>query len=369
MKSIARQFFIAIAFIICSVIGPDADTIGTFTPADIAGRAEGVGSLPSVILRDGTVCATSVVDPRQCTALGAVSTSVAKIVSDGGGEFDGVFDLLGDGVPQVFVDYWPLWNDPNCLPPYNTPGDGPCCCDAMALLVYRYSGHSYQRFLTLNAPTEGYGAGGAWFLDESPRKAIFETRCGGSSGDCLVYLDLIEHTLEPISDDYFLEGDPIFEEIDHDGNDEIFIPARGRDRTAAQGAALLKWTGNGYRVWWPDWKSPPYVIYAQLTRVGTDPLKEIVAVLDSGKNAGQGSNSRELGIWKLRSGKWQRVATAPLYPVADIGWTVVLPTLDKITSQPYGAEIFLSNSDGSTLTCRYADRKLTCPAAASLPPK
>ncbi|MGD0118885.1 MAG: hypothetical protein ABSD30_12525, partial [Candidatus Binatus sp.] len=228
----------------------------------------------------------------------------------------------------------------------------------MALLVYRNTGSGYQRYLTLNAPTAGYGSGDAWFLDESVRKAIFETRCGGSSGDCLFYLDLRKRSLELLSDDYFIEGTPTFEDIDHDGNAEIFVPARGRDRTAGQGAVILRWTGNTYRVWWPNWKAPPpYVIHAQLAYVGGDHLREIVAVLDPGANVYNGSPARQLAVLRLVAGEWHLVAKTALPPsdgIAD-------PTIEDVIPERRGARILLSGYDsGGPFTCRYSDRKITC---------
>ena len=351
---------IVLAFIGCSFPGANAGTLRTFSPSDVVGKATGVGSRAAVMLRDGTVCAVETIDRSKCTALVTVPTAVTKIIAEDGGKFDGVFDLLGGGVPQVFVDYTPEFNDPNCLPPNNTPPNwhgerNPC--DAMALLVYRDSGKGYQRYLTLNASSEGYGPGKAWFLDESPRKAIFETRCGGSSGDCFFYLDLKKRSLEQISDDYFLEGKPVFEDIDHHGNAEIFIPARGRDRTATQGAALLKWTGTGYRVWWPDWNPAPYVMYAKMARVGSDRFKEIVAILDTGTDAEEGSLARDLGIWRLTAGKWNLVAKTGLPPSE----TIIAPALVRVIREPRGAQILVSGGEEGNLTCGYSGRKITCP--------
>lgn len=359
MKAITARLLIVLAFIGCSFVGANASTLRAFSPADVVGRASGVGSRAAVLLRDGTVCAIEVNDPSQCTALGTLPAAVTKIIGDNSGMFDGVFDLLGDGVPQLFVDYWPEYNDPNCLAPYNTapvrPGEV-AGCDAVALLVYRYSGKGYQRYLTLNAPSAGY-APGAWFLDESPRKAIFKTRCGGSSGSCFFYLDLHKRSLEQISDEYFLEGEPTVEDIDHDGNAEVFIPARGRDRTATQGAALLRWTGATYRVWWPDWNAPPYVIYARMAQVGGDRFKEIVAILDTGAGWSAGSSARELGVWKLTAGKWRLIAKIGLSPSDAIGF----PRLNRVIPEPHGARILLSSiHEQDSVTCRYSDSKITC---------
>ena len=160
MKGLAGRLVIVIAFLGGSFVCARADPSRTFSDADVVGRSSGVGSRAAVVLRDGAVCTIDAIDPSQCTALGTLPAAVVKIIHDNDGKFDGVFDLLSDGVPQVFVDYWPQYNDPNCLPPYNeTPywTKGPAAgCDAMALLVYRNSGNGYQRYLTLNAPSAGY---------------------------------------------------------------------------------------------------------------------------------------------------------------------------------------------------------------------
>jgi len=89
--------------------------------------------------------------------------------------------------------------------------------------------------MKLSAPTEGY-APGAWFIQDSPlRKAIFMTRCGGSSGDCLFYLDWKNRSLKNISDDLFLIDGPVIEDVDGDGISEIFVtaPDVGARRRAA----------------------------------------------------------------------------------------------------------------------------------------
>ncbi|HUN59348.1 MAG TPA: hypothetical protein VMU41_14645 [Candidatus Binataceae bacterium] len=365
---------ILISLVACASAHAEAAKIRQFASADVLAHAEGVGSLPAVILRDGTVCEPERTNPSLCKVLGKLPLSAAKLATDGRdiyfadrqlysqhfiGTFDGLFDLLNDSKPQVFIDYWPDGNDPSCLPPHNEPSNGPGenPCDAIALLIYRYSSEGYRRYLTLDAPTQGYSSG-AWFLNESPRKVILQTRCGGSSGNCLFYLDLKKGALVQITDDY--DGsDPTFEDIDHGSDAEIFFPARGYDRTATQGAVLLKWSGNGYRVWWPDWNAPPYAIYVQTAAVGGDKFKEIVAVLDTGADVEEGSLARALGIWRLIGGTWQVVAKAEL-PSPE---SITYPHLRKVTKESAGARIELSYGDGSSFTCRYANRKLTCPTA------
>ena len=329
MKGIAARLVIVIAFVGGSFVCARAGTSRTFSDTDVVGKASGVGSIPAVVLCDGTVCALVPKDPSRCWVLGTLPAEASKVIGSDDAYFDGVFDMLGDKVPQVFVDYWPEYRDPNCLPPYNTspirPGEN-ADCDAVALLVYRYSRGRYRRYLTLNAPTMGYKPG-AWFLDESPRKAIFETRYSGSSGAGLFYLDPKKQSLELVSDHYDIEGEPIFEDIDHDANAEVFIPARGRDRTATQGAALLKWTGSTYRVWWPDWNLPPYVVNAQMAQVEGDRTKEIVAILDPASDWMKGSSSRTLGIWKLTAGTWRLNAKT------------ALPSTDAVASPQIAAVI------------------------------
>lgn len=123
----------------------------------------------------------------------------------------------------------------------------------MALFVYKKVNGSYQQAMAVHAPTLGYHPG-AWFLDESPRKAIFETRACGSSGDGLFYFDWKRRRPEPITDGFCME------DIDKEsapaiirigGTWAIFVTARGRDRTASQGGALLGWNDETYQLWWP----------------------------------------------------------------------------------------------------------------------
>ena len=372
---------ISIILFTCPSAQANAARIRQFTSADILARAEGIGSLPAVILRDGTVCLTNKTHPSHCEPLGTLPDSAGKFATDGKytyfadrqlysqkyiGTFDGVFDLLGDGKPQVFIDYWPDMNDPNCLAPYHElskprwPGEDPC--DGIALLVYRQTGKTYSRYLTVAAPSDGYSSG-AWFLNEKPRKAIFETRCDGSGGDCLYYLNLSKRSLEQIDGTASLQNPPTIEYLNHDLNASFFVTNRGYDRLAAQGAVLIHWTSAGYRQWWPGWFAPPYVMYAQMADVDNDSVKEIVGVLDTGTDVDQGSSLRALGIWGLTGNAWDVVAKVTL-PSTSPG-AIVTPRLIAVSEQPAGARIVLSYGNNDTFTCHYADHKLTCPAVSA----
>jgi hypothetical protein len=338
-------------------------SIRKFNSADVLAHAEGVGSLPAVILRDDTVCALSSANPHQCTPLMKVSAKIIDSIAKRNGQFDGLFDLLNDGTPQIFIDYWPASSDANCPRQYQDSDQGEFC-DAIVLFVYRQTADGYQPYLALHADSFGYSPG-AWFLDESPHKAIFETRCDGSGGDCLYYLNLSKRSLEQIDDTATLQNPPTVEYLGHERNASFFLTNRGYDRLAAQGAVLIHWSGGRYCQWWPDWFAPPYVMYAQMANIDGVSEKEIVAVLDPRKKPDRGSKSRELAVWELNSGGWRLAAKTHLYPVADPDRMVAFPTLDQIKPRQSGTEIFLSNSNGSTFTCRYADRRLTCPTAPS----
>jgi hypothetical protein len=362
MKTLAARLLTLVAFVACTFAHADGAALRQFTPADVAGKAEGVGSLPSVILRDGTVCAIDRSRPSQCAPLVKVPQKLVDAISKQFGQFDGLFDLLGDGPPQIFINYWPTSSSKECPKEYQDPDQGDYC-DAIELLVFQHSRDGYRPYLTLYADSLGY-APGAWFLNESPRKAIFQTRCVGSSGMCLYYLSLPKRVLDQIEGTATLQSSPTFEYFKHDRNAAIFVTDRGYDRNGAQGAALIHWTGHDYRQWWPDWYSPPYVMYARLVHVGGDSEKEIIAVLDSaderGSDVEDASHHRELGIWKLNADKWQLVTKTPLASVADIDMMVAYPTLDKITPDTDGAQISLSNYNGTTFICRYAHDHLTC---------
>ena len=132
----------------------------------------------------------------------------------------------------------------------------------------------------------------------------------GATGKCrlcpfAVYLNLKKKSLDLISGSIFLEGNPEFVDLDGEGITEIFLPGRGRDRTSIPGAAILKWNGDGYQMWWPDWTGNPNVIYATLSDIDNDGKKEIVAVLEPElidfdlDNAGKTSGLRELATWKV----------------------------------------------------------------------
>jgi hypothetical protein len=101
-------------------------------------------------------------------------------------------------------------------------------------------------------------------------------------------------------------------------------------------------------------------MYAQMADVDGDQQKEIIAVLDPATDDAEESSARELGIWQLVAERWNLVAKTPLPHVADSEMTG-LPTLEKIIPGPRGAQILLTNSDNITVTCRYYNRKITCP--------
>lgn len=109
----------------------------------------------------------------------------------------------------------------------------------------------------------------------------------------------------------------MLEDIDHDGTAEIVLEGRGYDRTAVNGAALLRWQKDNYRIWWPNWLSLPYVMYAQMTDVDGDGSKEIVAILDQENSPldgswGYGSLLRANGSWLTRwRNPWPEMRWAP----------------------------------------------------------
>jgi hypothetical protein len=248
----------------------------------------GEGSLPARLFPDGSVCLVDANNPSVCgKRLVRIPRRVMKAHSV---TFYGVFDLDGDGSPEVFVDHWS---------PFNRQ-DG----DNVVLLVYKKIHGKYRQYLRLKAESYGYDPG-AWFLDEPPHpKAVFMARYGGSSGSGLFHLNLEKKSLDLISGPVFLEGHPQFLDLDSDGMAEIFLPGRGRDRTSQPGAAILHWQDKRYEMWWPAWTGPPAVIYAALTDVDGDGKKEIVAVLeplqiDFDKFVdGKTPCPRELATWK-----------------------------------------------------------------------
>jgi hypothetical protein len=275
--------------------------------------------------------------------------------------FDGIYDLDSSGDPEIFFDYWPANNDPNCPTQYREKDDPWGQCNAIALLVYKKINGTYHQYAVLNARTMGYSPG-AWFITESPsRKAIFFTRCGGSSGGCLFYLNWKERRLEPITDDLYMIEPPAFEDVDGDGISEIFITARGYDRTAENGAALLHWKDNTYRVWWPTSLPPPYVISAQIVYIDQNHQKGIVAVLDPEAEYPRHSTHRELGVWKLVAGSWSVVAKNEIPGVQNPDFMIAYPELFSVTPNAEGADIALTCHDGSMVTCRYGKRKIECP--------
>jgi hypothetical protein len=298
-------------------------------------------SLPSRLFPDGSVCIVDEKKPNVCAKqLVKVDPSVMKAHSH---TFYGVFDLDADGSSEIFLDYW--------SPSSKRDGDN------VVLLVYKKIRGKYRQYLRLKAQSQGYAPGG-WFLNEKPHpKAIFMTRYGGSSGTGLFYLNLNKKSLDLISGDIYLEGRPVFEDLDGDGMAEIFIPGRGRDRTSEAGAAILHWNGDGYDLWWPNWHSGPYVIHAQLTDLDKDGRKEIVAVLDpegaSGNRSDVRVGRRELGIWKIENG------TPILAAKSELPESEYLAE-PHFSWMPSGKTNDINLSYTRTLGCNYADGKVIC---------
>lgn len=192
------------------------------------------------------------------------------------------------------------------------------------------------------------------------------TRYGGSGGYGLFYLNWRKRSLELITDEIYLVGDPIFEDLDGDGFVEIFLPGNSTGWRSTWGAAVLRWESNSYKIWWPDWTSQkimesrprpspiniPYVMYARLVDLEDDGQKEIVAVLDAGGE----SQLRELGVWKLAKGTFT-LADKVALPDWDMIWSEIV----NIVTTSNGAEIYLSDPDKKgILRCVFFKGKITC---------
>ena len=326
-------------------------------------QAIGQGSIPAALLKDGTVCRTNG-DPPQCEPLGKIPSNLLKVMKSRESSFVGLFDLDRSGKLQVFLAY-SIESERDC--PHTSWDSVNRLCYALFVIVLRDSQHGYQPVAAVSAPSFGYSMD-AWFQDENPRKLVVETRCGGSSGGCLYGLQLDKESLAPITDlpkaSYYIEGSDLlpggvaFEDINADGAAEIFIEARGRDRTAAQGAALFRWNADHYQLWWPKWKSPQYVVYAQLVRVPGDRHKEIVALSDPGGE----SHRRELAVWRLEGNEWKAVAKKEVPEiVGDTGLLISFPTLERIRVNRHGIEIPLKNEDGLVSVYDYASGQISAP--------
>jgi hypothetical protein len=345
---------------------PSASAEGPFAiaPSTIVERTLGHNSLPGAVLRDGTVCRTADVHSLTCQPLMRISPEIVKRFEEDTGFFDGIFDVDKCGSPEIFFDYWPERDDPNCPAKYRDKSDPRC--DVIALFVYRKLGDTYRKVATLNAPTMGYSPD-AWFINDSPMpKAVFMTRYGGSSGDGLFYLNWKKRALELISDDYYIGGAPLIEDFDGEGHSEIFITARGYDRTAKQGAALLRWKNDGYQLWWPTWTAPPYIMYAQPVTFRDSKTPVIVAVVDpqsreiDDPRGDMESQRRELTVWQLAGDTWQMIASKEIDGVANPSRMCAFPELTRVTSTVDGAAITLTYEDGGVTTCQFKGRDLSC---------
>jgi len=309
-------------------------------------------SLPSLLLPDGAVCLADSAKPSVCAK--RLLRIDKKIMKSHSHSFYGLFDLDGDGSPEVFLDYWRprLKSDTNYI----------------TLLVYKKKHGRYRQFLKLKAESMGY-APGAWFLKDKPHpKAIFMTRYGGSSGTGLFYLSLKKKSLELISGKVFMEGLPVFEDLDGDGHMEIFLPGRSRDRTADPGNAILHWNGKGYDLWWPNWVSTPYVMYARLVDLDKDGRKEIVAVLDPGGATRQNHPDeelagRELGVWKIVDGMPYLISKTELPASGYLAepYFTCMPCCEDVQ------DINLSYT--LNLQCDFHDGKLVCGDKQDIKPR
>jgi hypothetical protein len=342
----------------------------------------GVGSLPGRLFADGTVCVVAAKDPTRCEKIllklpdeivkknVSMNTSTSEawrtaknffnvpgLGEESGGytaSFYGLFDVDQDGEPEVFLDYWPS-EDSDCPEKYKELGMPPeWPCQASTLLVYKKVGTTYRTYIKLYAESLGPGSG-AWFLDEAPvRKALFSTR-GGSTGNLLFYLDFQKRSLTPINDGVLLQEDPIFKDVNKDGVAEIFLVGRGRDRSG-NGAGLLHWQEDTYQIWWPDWPSLPYVMYAQLVDVDNDQQQDIIAVLDP-----EGASQlRELGVWKLTNGGWTLADKVKLPAVKPTAMDSRLedPTIVSILPTAHGAEIDLTYGTMAMYQKKYIERHI-----------
>ena len=294
----------------------------------------GKGSLPARLFPDGTVCLVDDNNPSVCQK--KLVTIPRRVMKAHSFTFYGVFDMDGNGSPDVFVGYWPHFIRHDS--------------DHVVLLVYKKVHGKYRQYLRLKAESYGYDPG-AWFLNETPySKALFKTRYGGSSGSGLFYLNLKTKSLDLISGSVFMEGDPEFIDLNGDGMAAVFLPGRGRDRTSKPGAAILHWNGQEYEKWWPDWIGAPHVIYAALADLERDGKKEIVAVMepennDLGTNRnGITSGSRELATWKFTKDGLSLISKVNLPDARYLSE----PSL-RITSSNPGIEVIYSRTVGCTI--------------------
>jgi len=183
-------------------------------------------------------------------------------------------------------------------------------------------------------------------------------RYHGSRGTGLLYLNVKKPSLELISDEIAVLGHPpLFEDVDKDGVAEIFVQGGGWNRTGTSGAAWLHWRDDTYKLWWPDWTSPPYVMQAELADVDNDQQKEIIAVLDTEGQPGRESHLRALGVWTLNNDAFTLVDKVKLPNGEGIGW----PMISQILPTPHGTQIDLRwYKNAKTLKCIYLNGKITC---------
>ncbi|HSB11749.1 MAG TPA: hypothetical protein VLM38_19830 [Blastocatellia bacterium] len=311
----------------------------------------GDGSIPGQLFPDGTVCTVDARDPSQCTeVLFKVPDNIMKRMNReyAASCFYGIFDLDNDAVPEVLLGYW-LPDDPGCSP---TMEEG-----CVNLLVYKRVRNAYRLYAELQAQTMGYNAY-AWFLNESPPKAIILTRYQGSSGDGIFYLDLKKRSLRLMTDDLAVSY-AFFEDINNDGAKEVFVLGRVLSCDLL-GGGLLRWKGGAYhlyRLQWPRWASTSRLMYADLIKLD-DKQKGIVALLKSAKGNGNVySTILELAVFRITKRVLAMVDKAELPAGAS-------SSEPEILSTSQGEQIHIRyrayEDRMETLKCLFRNGKITC---------
>jgi hypothetical protein len=95
-------------------IGASAAGPRIINPGEVVMRTGGTGSVPGALLRDGTVCITPTEKSLQCRQLAKLSSETVNNLKRPFSFFDGIYDLDSSGDLEIFFDYWPPNNDPNC---------------------------------------------------------------------------------------------------------------------------------------------------------------------------------------------------------------------------------------------------------------
>ncbi len=284
------------------------------TAADSAGLdAVGEGSLPAHLDPDGTVWLREPDGGRGRELLRLPDSLLADWRSAPAFRLEGVYDLDGDGRPEVYVQYWlPDYREwPPGEPHHDDGWDEPW--DAVVKVVeLRDTGRGYAPARTLFARSGGFAPGTWFYRDGAQRRALF--RVHASEGEGASYYQLAPGSSRWQASEATQTEDapavaPIVLAAGEGRPCELAIPGPWR---------IVRWRASGGDVLWPRGEDK---VACQDLRAfdagGRTALVALVTTESSGADAqADDSCPFALDVFERREGEWRKVASACL-PTGD----------------------------------------------------